>query len=218
MEIVKPSVVIDPFSPDIIMRALEVRGRVCYKSEDRITEDSADKFIRDLIKRGHESVIEHEKLSVRIITDRGVTHEIVRHRIGSYSQESTRYCNYKGGVAFIEPFFFKEGIKQNIWYRACFVAEQSYLDLLKAGASPQEARSVLPNSLKTEIEVTFNLREWRHFLRLRCSSAAHPQMQQVAIPILLYLKRQLPAIFDNIPHNINFPTQHYAEVDERSIW
>lgn len=219
MKVVYPYVVVDVINPPLIMKSLEMRGRVCYKSESRITPDSADRFVAGLIKRGHESVIEHEKVSARFIVDRGVSHEIVRHRIASYSQESTRYCNYGHDkeITVIEPYFFNEGIEQNIWYQACKTAEKCYMDLIAAGATPQMARSVLPNSLKTEIEVTFNLREWRHFFGLRCSSAAHPQMQQVAIPLFLHLRARLPIIFGDIPYNGVFLEKHYADVLERSL-
>lgn len=218
MRIIQPHVVVDAVNPSLVMRSLEVKGRVCYKSETRITDASADKFVESLISRGHESVIEHEKISARFVVDRGVSHEIVRHRIASYSQESTRYCNYghDNEITVIEPFFFgRETAKYDTWLFACESAESNYMSLLELGAIPQEARSVLPNSLKTEIEVTFNLREWRHFFRLRCASAAHPQMQQVAIPLLLHLMGRLPVIFGDISFNANFPTEHYALVRER---
>lgn len=219
MKLIKPYVEVDRIDPDKIMKDLERRGRVCYKSEGKITADSANNFVAGLINRGHESVIEHEKISVKFVCDRGVTHEIVRHRLGSYSQESTRYCNYghDGEITVISPFFFKQGITKGIaWFRACQQAEDSYLKLLKEGATPQEARSVLPNSLKTEIEVTYNLREWRHFFRLRCAKTAHPQMQQVAIPLLSYLQERLLLVFGDIRINPGFPEEHLAEVRERN--
>ena len=152
----------------------------------------------------HESVIEHEKVTVRVICDRGVSHEIVRHRIASYSQESTRYCNYAkdkfdNGVTFIEPCFFHEGtINYEHWLNAMKVAEGIYLELIANGATPQEARSVLPNSLKTEIVITMDLREWRHFFRLRTSLAAHPQMREIAIPMLLEFNKRIPVVFEDI--------------------
>lgn len=223
MKIIKPYVEVDKFDPDKIMRSLELRGRVCYKSEDRITPDSAAKFVAGIIERGHESVLEHEKISVKFVVDRGVSHEIVRHRIAAYSQESTRYCNYgKEGfgqeITVIQPFFFDyESVEYPIWAMACERAEIAYLRLLKEGATPQEARTVLPNSLKTEIEVTYNLREWRHFFDLRCSKVAHPQMQQVAIPLLLYLYNKLPIVFGEVIYNGFFPVEHYAEIREREI-
>jgi len=183
-----------------VLKFIELIGRVCYKSEDKITDTSAEKMVRSLVQRGHESVIEHFVITVRIVCDRGVTHEIVRHRIGSYSQESTRYCNYKTrGIQIIEPFFFEEGTKKyDEWLGAMKDSEKHYNKLIELGASPQEARSVLPNSLKTEIVVTYNLREWRHFFKMRCSEAAHPQMREVAIPILKEFQEIFPVFFDDL--------------------
>lgn len=172
---------------------IELIGRVCYKSEENIKDDSAETFIGNIIKRGHLSVIEHENVSIKVICDRGVTHEIVRHRIASYSQESTRYCNYAkdkfgGQITVIDlatGFNYdltnpKDRAKYDIWMEAMQDAERHYLKMLEVGATPQEARSVLPNSTKTEIVITMNLREWRHFISLRRSPAAHPQMREVA--------------------------------------
>lgn len=188
------------------LQHIEKIGRVCYKSEDKITEDgeSAKKFVKMLIDRGHEAMIEHSSLSVKFIVDRGVSHELVRHRIASFAQESTRYCNYgkdKFGneVTFIKPFFFEEGsVSYNIWAGAMELMENAYLKLLDSGATPQEARSVLPNSTKTEITITANYREWRNFFKLRTAKAAHPQMREVTIPLLKELKERLPIIFDDI--------------------
>jgi thymidylate synthase (FAD) len=174
-------------------------------------------YLKSIIKRGHESVIEHEKITVLFIIDRGVSHEIVRHRIASYSQESTRYCNYSkdrfgNEITVIEPYFFVGNEAYKEWENACLYAEKCYLSLLANGRSPQEARSVLPNSLKTELVVTYNLREWRHFFKLRCSSNAHPQMRQVVIPLLLFLKGRLPIFFEDIPYDNNFPPEHCADI------
>ena len=183
-----------------MIQAIERYGRTCYKSEDQMTPDSARIFIKNLIKRGHESVLEHEKVTVTILCDRGVSHEIVRHRIGSYSQESTRYCNYHTkGVSVVVPFFFVgDKLKFHIWEEAMRTCEKAYDALIEAGASPQEARAVLPNSLKTEIVVTFNLREWRHFFKLRCARVAHPQMKEITFPLLAAFKKLIPVVFDDI--------------------
>ena len=187
-----------------ILKRIERKGRVCYKSEGKITEGSAVRFVRNLIKKGHESVIEHEKISVRIICDRGVSHEIVRHRIASYSQESTRYCNYcdeKFGkeLTFIRPVFWKEDKERmRVWEESMQEIEDTYNKLIDLGAHPQEARSILPNSLKTEIIVTMNLREWRHFFTLRTAKRAHPQMRQIAGALLTDLSERLPVIFEDI--------------------
>lgn len=188
------------------LQHIEKIGRVCYKSEDKITEDgeSAKKFVKMLIDRGHEAMIEHSSLSVKFTVDRGVSHELVRHRIASFAQESTRYCNYSkdkfdNGITFIKPFFFGEDTQNyKEWIHAMGIAEKSYLQMLKDGATPQEARSVLPNSTKTEITITANYREWRNFFELRTAKAAHPQMTQVTRPLLKELKTRLPIVFDDI--------------------
>lgn len=171
MRIINPSFEIyKNISAEDILKNIEKFGRVCYKSESRITENSANSFVQRIIKRGHESVIEHEKITVKIICDRGVSHEIVRHRIASYSQESTRYCNYtddKFGkeLTFIRPCFWEQNSKKyNIWYKQMESVEKNYFSLIDLGSTPEQARSILPNSLKTEIVITMNLREWRHFL------------------------------------------------------
>lgn len=216
-----------------IYEQIERAGRTCYKSEDKITEGSAEKFVRGLIKRGHEAMLEHASITVRFTVDRGVSHELVRHRLASFAQESTRYCNYsqdKFGeeITVIEPCFFKdvpgkEHIYECIswgnleklcnekitdaqqryvwWAKACIEAENSYFNMLSYGATPQEARAVLPNSLKTEVVMTANLREWRHFLKLRAAGTTgkpHPQMLEVAVPLLKELQEKLPAVFDDI--------------------
>jgi len=187
-----------------LLKQIEKVGRTCYKSEDKITDDSAIEFAKGLIKRGHEAMIEHNSISVRFICDRGVSHEIVRHRLASFGQESTRYCNYSkdkfsNEITVIEPLFFKENRTQSIiWEKAMRDAETSYFMLLDIGASPQEARAVLPNSLKTEIVMTTNIREWRHFFKLRIAKGAHPQMRELAIPLLAELKTLIPVVFDDI--------------------
>jgi len=197
--------IMDDIDGKAILQKLEKCGRVCYKSEDKITDVSALSFVRGIIKSGHESVIEHVSFTIKFIVDRGVSHEIVRHRIASFSQESTRYCNYGNAkeIVLIEPCFLDErdyNQTRKWWIAGCYEAENSYLKMLGLGATPQEARSVLPNSLKTEVVMTANLREWRHFLRLRTSKAAHPQMREVTIPLLEDLKRQIPVIFDDIQY------------------
>ena len=205
MRIIKPSVeVLDVLNGNEIIRKIEKIGRVCYKSEEKITNESSKIFIGNILKSGHESVIEHEKVSVRFICDRGVSHEIVRHRIASYSQESTRYCNYskdKFGkeITVVKPLFWEEDSNEyKVWYDAMLHAEQAYQELIQMGAKPQEARSILPNSLKTEIVVTMNLREWRHFFKLRTASNAHPQMREIACMALDKLRQEIPIIFDDI--------------------
>jgi len=204
---------------EAMLRLIESAGRLCYKSEDRITDTSHREFVKKAIDIGHHSIIEHAVIPVRMITDRGVTHEIVRHRIASYSQESTRYCNYGSGkfgkeITVILPTQFY-GIDHEYtmttdrpisdlecqyvqWYSSMFESETRYLGMLDRKATPQEARAVLPNSLKTEIIMTANVREWRHFFTLRASPKAHPQMQELAWQMLKGFQEKVPVIFDGI--------------------
>lgn len=205
MKIISPSFeILTPIDADYILHHIERCTRTAYKSEDKIGPGSAERLIASTLKRGHESVVEHISLSVRIICDRGVTHEIVRHRMASYTQESTRYCNYGSGkfgeeITVIKPPFWPEcDVRYAAWANACAKAEDAYIDLLRSGATPQEARAVLPNSLKTEIVMTANIREWRHFFRLRCDPAAHPQIREIARPLLAEMQSRIPILFDDI--------------------
>ena len=203
MIVVSPSATLKHSDPhgDAALKIIEAIGRVSWKSEGKTTPESAAPFVRMLLKAGHESVIEHVSATVEFIVDRGVTHEIVRHRLSSYTQESTRYCNYNktGEVVFIKPLFWPEAsMEYRLWHEACAVAEETYLGLINMGCSPQEARSVLPNSLKTELWMTCNLREWRHFFKLRTAKAAHPQMREVTIPLLAQFQEAYPVVFEDI--------------------
>ena len=205
MKVIKANAFIeDKIDGSEIIKKIEKIGRVCYKSENNITDDSAERFIKNIIKNGHESVLEHVSITLRVICDRGVTHEIVRHRIAAYSQESTRYCNYSkdkfgNEITVIEPLFFEKGsLEYKIWEDTMKEIEKNYFKLIELGRTPQESRSILPNSLKTEIVMTMNLREWRHFFKLRCSNKAHPQMREVALIMLKLLKDKIPVVFDDI--------------------
>ena len=205
MKIINPSFeILSPVDGQAILQHIERCGRVCYKSEDKITDTSAQTFVGSIIKRGHEAVLEHASVTVKFVVDRGVSHEIVRHRLAAYCQESTRYCNYSKGkfgeeITVIEPCFWdKDSDLMKDWRSAMRMAENHYLGLLHQGASPQEARSVLPNSLKTEVVMTANLCEWRHFFKLRTAPAAHPQMREVAIALLKEFQKLVPVVFDDI--------------------
>lgn len=205
MKIIEPSVeIITPIDYDAMMRHIERCGRTCYKSEHKITDGSAERFIRNIIKRGHESVLEHASFTVRWTVDRSISHQIVRHRIASYSQESQRYCNYGKDdfgrdVTFIRPVQLPDDTPAfAIWKTVMQKCECAYFDLLTLGCSPQEARSVLPNSTKTELVMTANIREWRHFLKLRTSEGADPNMRHIAKQLLQVCKFAMPALFDDI--------------------
>lgn len=209
------------------LQQIERVARVCYKSEDKITPDgeSAKKLVGFLVKQGHEAMLEHSQLSVLFTCDRGVANELVRHRIASFAQESTRYCNYAGEkfggeLSFIRPFYIPdepdiskiqkatsgEEIKKletdyqinDAWYMACDEAEESYRTLIANGLRPEQARCVLPLCLKTEIVVTANYREWRNIFKLRTPVAAHPQMRELMCPLLLGVQKKIPVVFDDI--------------------
>lgn len=193
-----------------MLQHIEWAGRTAYKSEDKITDDSAEKFVQMIMKRGHFSVLEHASVSARVICDRGVTHEIVRHRIASYTQESTRYCNYardKFGneLTFIRPSWWND-VNEAVcadWETGMQASETSYLSMINLNAKPQEARSVLPNSLKTEIVMTMNLREWLHFFTLRTTPNAHPDMQVIAKEMLANFRSHIPRVFDGLGDDNN---------------
>lgn len=208
MRIVKPGF---EFLGDVdgvaLMKNIERAKRVCYKSEDKITDESYKDAVRDLIARGHDAMLEHGSISVIVTADRAVLNEIVRHRIASYAQSSTRYCNFSkdkfgNEISVIEPFFFpQESMAYYYWYEACKAAEDAYMELLSIGRSPEEARSVLPLSLASEIVITMNPREWRHFFKLRACGASgkpHPQMLEIAVPMLDAFKAKFPELFDDL--------------------
>ena len=208
------------------MGRIEQAGRTCYKSEDKMGcaqpvgecdyvfdaaasvcrncgSNSAPRFVRMLIKRGHEAMLEHGSATVKFVTNRGVTHELVRHRVASYGQESTRYVKYDGDMEFIRPVWLIDDlcIGAGAWKIAMLEAETSYKFLLDQGWRPEQAREVLPNSLKTEIVVTANYREWRHIFKLRAigtTGKPHPQMQALMLPVLEEFKEKLPALFGDL--------------------
>jgi len=210
LRIISPShEILDLPDSESALRRIELAGRTCYKSEDRITANSAKEFVARILDQGHFSVIEHANITVRFICDRGVSHELVRHRLASYSQESTRYANYSEAnfgseITLIKPLFWSEDSRQyKEWLKAMENAEKAYMKLIRMGANPEQARSVLPHSLKTEIVMTCNIREWRHVFNLRCSPSAHPQMREVMLPLLRDLRDKLPVIFDDIYEKYN---------------
>lgn len=215
MKIVKAGYqILDDLNGEDILKKVERVARVCYKSENKVGENTAEKLVAALIKSGHEAMLEHYSFSVLFTVDRGVSHELVRHRLASFAQESTRYCNYsKDGfgneITVVEPYYlinckpptFGVTFAYDAWHRAMEECEEEYFEMLGKGCTPQEARAVLPNSLKTDIVVTANLREWRHILKLRAAGTTgkpHPQMTEVMIPLLKELQQKIPVIFDDI--------------------
>jgi len=194
MQVIEPSVEVIT-KLDGILGQIERVARTCYQSKS--CEGSTEPFVQRLVKRGHHAMLEFADVTVRIICDRGISHELVRHRLASYAQESTRYCKYDE-IQVIKPVFWLECSPQyTIWLVHMRMAEANYKDLILQGASPQEARCVLPSSLKTEIVMKANIREWRHFFKLRCSKYAHPQMQEIANMILVKLKK-IPVVFEDL--------------------
>lgn len=190
-----------------ILKHIERCARVCYKSEDRITDGSAEKMVAALIRSGHEAMLEHYSFTVKFICDRGVSHELVRHRIASFAQESSRYCCYakdKFGkeLTFINPCFWEpDSDNYARWFHEMDEAEKTYLAMIENGATPEQARDILPTSIKTEIVMTANLREFRHFFKLRAEGVTgkpHPQMLEITIPLLKELKQKIPVVFDDI--------------------
>ena len=200
MKIIKASYIIDcPEPPIDMLKRIERAGRVCYKSEDKITDTSYVDMIKRLVKSGHHSVLEHGIISVKFITDRGILAELTRHRIANFSAESTRFCNYSkdkfgNEITFIQPDFKLSPQDEYL----LFQIEKHYLNRLADGLSPQQARYFLPNGLKTEIVMTCNLREWRHIFLLRTSPKAHPQMRELMIPLLQDFKDLIPIVFYDI--------------------
>lgn len=216
MELIKPKYEILQLPDEGVLKMIEKVARTCYKSEFKITVDdsSAKDLVEKLLNRGHYAMIEFADMTVKFTVDRGVSHELVRHRLCSFAQESTRYCNYgkDDHIKFIIPKWSKLSPEKGseirdfetysregtIWVNAMLDAEFSYNELIKIGCSPQQARSVLPNSLKTEINVKANFREWREIFKQRVANAAHPQMREVMRPLLDEVKSKVPLIFDNI--------------------
>lgn len=204
MRIVPASINIEtPIDGIKMLKNIEQAGRICYQSTHKVTNDSYLDYIRMILKKGHHSVVEHESVTVRFINDRGVSHETVRHRLASYSQESTRFCNYAKErfdeeITVVDIKKFMDISSYEVWLEAMASAEKFYFRLIDLGNKPQIARSVLPNSLKTEIVMTCNLREWRHFFSLRTADTAHPQMVEVARPLLAAFRRAIPVMFDDV--------------------
>lgn len=195
------------FDGQKILEKIEKVARTCYKSEEKIQEGSAAKMVASLIKSGHEAMLEHASVTVKFVVDRGISHELVRHRLASFAQESTRYCNYSkddfgSEITFIIPEYLDyKSAGWNTWKETMKACEDSYFKLLDIGLTPQEARAVLPNSLKTEVVMTANLREWRHFFKLRAlgtTGKPHPQMLEVIVPLLEDFKQMIPVVFDDL--------------------
>lgn len=203
MRIVKPSVSIESnISYNEALRIVENATRVCYKSEDKIKEGSAEKLIKGVIKAKHFGCIEHVSLTVKFICDRACSHQLVRHRLMSFNQKSQRYCK-EDNLEVIKP----EGLKNtSIWLESCRQAENAYAELIRRGEKPEVARGVLPNSTATEIYATANLREWRHFFELRCDRTAQKDIRMLALELLCQMCEKYPVFFEDL-------VDKYARVD-----
>ena len=217
MRIVEPWIEVEQFDGKKIMKNIERACRTCYRSEGLITEDSYKKLLNNCINRGHESVLEHEKITVRMQCDIGVYKDLTRHRFGSFSIESTRYCNYgkdkfDNEIKFINPCNMDKKELFNEWYSSCIEIEQRYMNMVKLGATPDQLRMILPHSTAAEVTMTANIREWRHILDLRTKKMTHPAIRQLLIPLLLLFKKEMPELFEKIEYDIDFPTEKYAEL------
>lgn len=232
MKIIDPLIMVEDYNPQKILKNIERACRTCYRSENLITEDSYKKLLKNCINRGHESVLEHEKITVRMICDVGTYKDLTRHRFASFSIESSRYCAYNkdkfgNNIKFIEPVFYKkswtdknyEGSamdideqKSMIWYNTMESIEENYMEMSKMGCVPDEMRMLLPHSAAAEVTMTCNIREWKHILDLRTKKMAHPAIRQILIPLLLKFKQDMPEIFDDIEYDTVFPQEKYAQL------
>lgn len=218
MRIVEPWIEVEKFDGVKIMKRLERACRTCYRSEGLITDDSYKRLLSNCLTRGHESILEHEKITVRMQCDIGVYKDLTRHRFGSFSIESTRYCNYgkdkfDNEIKFIKPCNMDDKELFNEWYSACTEIEQRYLKMTKLKATPDQMRMILPHSTAAEVTMTANIREWRHILDLRTKQMAHPAIRQLLIPLLLLFQKEMPELFNNIEYDTKFPKEKYAKLE-----
>ena len=220
MQIVDPYIQVEKVNGIQIMKNIERACRTCYRSEGKITEESYKTLLKNCITRGHESVLEHEKVTIRLYCDLGVYKDLTRHRIASFSIESTRYCNYgkdkfDDELKIIKPCNIEEGtdIYAN-WKNACEAIEKNYMEMSKKGALPDQLRMILPHSIAAEATMTANIREWKHILSLRASNHTHPSIRQLMIPLLLYFKQIMPEIFEDVPYDVEFPKEKYAKLSQ----
>lgn len=218
MQLINPKIEVEKIDGIQIMKRIERACRTCYRSEGKITEDSYKTLLKNCITRGHESVLEHEKVTVRMTCDVGVYKDLTRHRVASFSIESTRYCNYgkdkfNSEIKIIKPCNMEEGTQvYKLWEDACKHIEKNYIEMSKLGAAPDELRMILPHSTAAEVTMTANIREWKHILDLRTSKHTHPAIRQVLIPLLLYFKDEMPEIFGDVPYDTDFPKEKYAKL------
>lgn len=220
MQIVDPYIQVEKVDGLKIMKNIERACRTCYRSEGKISEESYKTLLNNCITRGHESVLEHEKITIRMFCDIGVYKDLTRHRIASFSIESTRYCNYgkdkfNNEIKFIKPCNMEEGTElYTKWENTCKEIEKNYIEMSKLGALPDQLRMILPHSTAAEVTMTANIREWKHILNLRASSHTHPSIRQLMIPLLLHFKEIMPEIFEDVPYDTEFPKEKYAKLTQ----
>lgn len=217
MKIVEPWVKVEKFDGVQMMKRIERACRTCYRSEGKITEDSYKNLIKNCLTRGHESVLEHEKVTVRIYDDIGSYKDLTRHRFASFSVESTRYCSYdkdKYGneISFINPVYIEDKEMYETWKKSMEEIEKSYLKMKKLGATTDMCRLILPHSTAAEYTMTANIREWKHIFSLRANNHVHPSIRQVMIPLLKYFKEQMPEIFEDVSYDEEFNPKYYAKL------
>lgn len=217
MQIIDPSIEVENFNGLKIMKNIEKACRTCYRSEGAITEDSYKKLLTNCITRGHESILEHEKISVRMICSINTYKDLTRHRFASFSIESTRYCAYnkdkfENSIKFINPIYITDSNNYKTWCECMMEIEMCYMLMANRGAKPDECRTLLPHSVAAEVCMTCNIREWKHILSLRCSKAVHPEIRQLLIPLLLKFKIEMPEIFGTIAYDEDFPKEWYAKL------
>ena len=219
MKLIDPIICVEEYDGKKIMKRIERACRVCYRSEGNITEDSYKNLLKNCIGRGHESVLEHEKISARLIGDIGTYKDLTRHRFASFSVESTRYCNYgkdkfDNEIKIIKPCHIDEGTElYDLWKKGIEDIEKVYLKMSEKGATADQLRMLLPHSTAAEYAVTANIREWKHILSLRCSKKAHPAIRQLLIPLLLKFKEDMPEIFGEVEYDTDFPKEKYAKLE-----
>ena len=217
MKIIEPTIEVEDVDYKNIMKILERACRTCYRSEGKITDDSYKKLLTNCITRGHESVLEHEKITVRIYDDVGSYKDLTRHRFGSFSIESTRYCSYdkdKYGneIAFMNPIYIEDKNMYEIWKKTMQEIENGYIKMKELGATTDMCRELLPHSTAAEYTMTANIREWKHILSLRTTNHVHPSIRQVLIPLLKLFKEEMPEIFGDVEYDEGFNPKFYAKL------
>ena len=217
MRLVEPWIKVEKFDGVKIMKRIERACRTCYRSEDKISEDSYKNLLTNCLNRGHESVLEHEKITVRIYSDIGSYKDLTRHRFASFSVESTRYCSYNkdkygNEIAIIDPVYIEDKEVYATWKNAMEEMEKSYMKMKELGATTDMCREILPHSTAAEYTMTANIREWKHILELRTTNHVHPAIRQILIPLLLLFKEQMPEIFGNVEYDTDFNPKYYAKL------